>query len=371
MSAEELADLRQWLAEEGNPIETWKKHKRDRRSRNVKPLCLTALRKALKGKTYRGGPETRGAKRKLGPRAIKALNKKRRQLVDKRCGEQEVGWVEVIKKSRVKKVHPTTAKRNLRAAGIPVASRRNREKPHREKDHIKERWEVCGRWRFLPKGFFNTKVDLIMDNKLFEVPTSDGARRFKRKMKVRHQIRTRSEGLEPNYTKPNPKRNRRNLGGLLQVCGGIRNDRIVLWKYIEGKWNGDVAAKIYDEDIRKLFKRLCPEKASPTIVEDNDPTGYKSSKAIAVKKRLKYNIMSLPRSSPDLNPLDFSIWTDIERRMMKTGPKKRRETVHEYKIRLRKTAMTTSRALVRKAVANMHERAVAIYHAKGNHIDLD
>ena len=37
----------------------------------------------LKGVTYRGGPETRGAKKKLGPRAISALDRKRKELADK------------------------------------------------------------------------------------------------------------------------------------------------------------------------------------------------------------------------------------------------------------------------------------------------
>ena len=81
--------------------------------------------------------------------------------------------------------------------------------------------------------------------------------------------------------------------------------------------------------------------------------------------------MSLPRSSPDLNPLDFCIWSNIEGRMMKAGPRKGCEALDQYKVRLRKTAMAKSRALVRKAVANMHERSVAIYKAQGDHIKMD
>ena len=61
---------------------------------------------------------------------------------------------------------------------------------------------------------------------------------------------------------------------------------------------------------------MSPAKASPSILEDNDPTGYKSSKAKAVKKLLKYKIVSLPRYSPDLNPMDFFLWADIEKRML-------------------------------------------------------
>lgn len=178
---------------------------------------------------------------------------------------------------------------------------------------------------------FGTQVDIIIDNKKFEVATNDESRLWQAKSKVRHQIRTRAEGLLTNYTKPNVKRNRRNLGGSVNVCAGISKNRIVLWKYLTGRWNGEAAANIFAVDIKKVFKRNCPDKARPTILEDNDPTGYKSGVAVATKRRLKYNVLSLPRYSPDLNPLDYCIWTDIERRAMKGGPKNGKESVEDYK----------------------------------------
>ena len=144
-------------------------------------------------------------------------------------GEVEVTWRDIIKKARVSHVHPTTAKRSLARAGITVASRRPREKPQRVEEHIAERREACRRWRFLPNNFFSEKVELIIDNKKFEVPTTEAARTWRAKANVRHQIRSRSEGLLPQYTKPNLKRNRKNLGGVLNLCAGVSKDRIVLW----------------------------------------------------------------------------------------------------------------------------------------------
>lgn len=373
LSSEELADLRGWAAEGLVPKEIHKRHSKSRRQQRprLKALCITALRKALRGETHRGGEERRGAKRKLSQRAVQALDAKRRALVDKSAGAREVHWPEVIKKARVKPVHPTTAKRSIQQAGILVASRRNREKPHRKPEHITERYEKCGRWRFLRKAYFAEDCDIVIDNKKFEVPTTDESRTFKAKSKVRFQIRTRAEGLQSNYTKPNQKRNRRNLGGLVNVCAGIRKDRIVLWKYLEGKWNGEAAANIYSGEIKKIFKRVCPGKARPTIVEDNDPTGYKSGKAVAAKRFLKFNVMALPRYSPDLNPLDFCIWADIEKRMLMGGPKNGRENVEAYKVRLRRVAMATSKTLINRALLSMHDRIQAVYDAKGGHIAKD
>lgn len=90
------------------PIELWKLHVKDRERLRLKPLCLRAFRNALKGQTYNTSQETRGRKRKLQPRAVGAVNRKRRELVLKSEGQQEVSWDECVKKSRVK-VHASTA----------------------------------------------------------------------------------------------------------------------------------------------------------------------------------------------------------------------------------------------------------------------
>lgn len=332
-----------------SPEELWKKQKIDRRQHRIKPICLSAFRKLLKGCSYNKSHETRGRKCKLSARAVAALDKKRKELVDKCYGIREVHWPEVIKKARVTQVHQNTAKNALARAGISVATRRNREKPERRQEHIDERMEKCGKWRYLAHDYFSETADLIMDNKGFDIPTTSEARAYKSKQRVRYQIRTRGEGLLPQYTKPNCKRNRRNLGGRLTVCAGISKDRVVLWKYIEGKWNGKAAENIYRHDIAKIFQRRVPHKAAPVIVEDNDPTGYKSSLAVAAKKELGFKVLALPRYSPDLNPLDFFLWNNIEQRMAMNAPSGK-ESVEQYKRRLRKVAMSTSRILIRKTL---------------------
>ena len=77
------------------------------------------------------------------------------------------------------------------------------------------------------------------------------------------------------------------------------------------------------------------------------------------------------RYSPDLNPLDFFLWSDIRRRMTKCDPKNKKESVQEYKKRLRKVAMSTSKVLIHKALANMKKRIAAVYAEKGQHIKID
>ena len=66
--------------------------------------------------------------------------------------------------------------------------------------HCRAEGDLC---KALPanKKYFVEHVDLVLDNKHFDVPTTDAARLYKAKMKVRFQIRTRGEGLMQKYTK--------------------------------------------------------------------------------------------------------------------------------------------------------------------------
>ena len=57
------------------------------------------------------------------------------------------------------------------------------------------------------------------------------------------------------------------------------------------------------------------------LAEDNDPSGYKSGKGNQAKRDLRIKTVEWPRYSPDLNPLDFSFWKQLNRRMDANAPK--------------------------------------------------
>ena len=88
-------------------------HKADRAGRHIQPVCFSAFKKLLNGTTHQGGPEARGRQRKLGMRTVRALDAKRRQLVDRTNGEIEITWADIIKKAHITSVHPTTTRRSL------------------------------------------------------------------------------------------------------------------------------------------------------------------------------------------------------------------------------------------------------------------
>ena len=159
------------------------------------------------------------------------------------------------------------------------------------------------------------------------------------------------------------------MGGYAHVLAGVAGGKIVLWEYYD-RWNGQVAADMYRNQIISTLKRRRGIKDKYLIAEDNDPTGFKSKKGLAAKAEKNIHTVKWPRYSPDLNPLDFSLWDAINEQMDLCAPKGR-ESKEDFKKRLRRVALNLTTAFVRKAVKSMKKRATAIWKARGRHISMD
>ena len=352
------------------PSEIFDKLEAQRRRKATEMVNITVVRRFLNGTTHkRGIAETRGRKRTYSRRNVLTMNAARRAMIKKTKGTQQVKWSGIRQKARVPRAHSTTVARAFSREGMQVKLRRSREKPQRTKAEEKERAELCGKMRRWPLERFTDGIDMIIDNKKFDTPATPEGREHLAKQKVVAQLRTRGEGLQTNYTKPSSKRHRKNTGGAVNVCAGISGCRVVLWEY-HTKWNGSVAAKMYSGPIMKILKNKRGAKLSYLIAEDNDPSGYKSGKGIAAKRACKIKTIAWPRYSPDLMPLDFSLWNDISSRMDKSAPGGR-ESAKAFKARLRRTALRTSTTTVRSAVEAMRSRADQIWKAKGKDIARD
>jgi len=339
-----------------------------RSKKNQKGPDETAVRRFLRGGSHlRGGKETRGRKRIITPTKFRTMEKLRKKLVKDADGEKEITQTQIRRKARVKASNSTIS-RAFKEKGVKW--RPNREKPQRSKEHMKEREQMCTKWKRLPKKYFSKQVDLIIDNKKFDAPASRAARKYLAKQKVRGQMRKRSEGLKKEYTRPNKKKHRINPGSAAHVTAGLSGDQVVLWEEIKGRWNGQKAADMYTGPIKKALEKHRPNKKAWKVLEDNDPSGYSSGKAKKAKKSIKLNTLKLPRYSPDLNPWDFTLWKDILDRMDKSAPLGK-ETVKRFKKRLRLTALRTPKKTVRKAVASMPRKIAQVAAAKGGNIKSD
>ena len=98
---------------------------------------------------------------------------------------------------------------------------------------------------------------------------------------------------------------------------------------------------MYAGPLKTALQKAFPHVRAHRVLEDNDPTGYKSSKGMEAKAASAIMTLDLPHRSPDLNPLDFSLWAEINKRMRnqeKNWPYGKKETRDAYRQRLRRTA---------------------------------
>ena len=134
---------------------------------------------------------------------------------------------------------------------------------------------------------------------------------------------------------------------------------------------------MYKGPLLKAMKKAFPEHAAKKrafwkVLEANDPTGYKSGLAKEAKAEVRIITNDLPKRSPDLNVLDYSLWTEINTRMRaleKMFPKSKKESFDAFKARLRRTALGLPASVVRKAVSGMYKRVRMAVVARGGHME--
>ena len=146
--------------------------------------------------------------------------------------------------------------------------------------------------------------------------------------------------------------------------------QVKLWHYLPNKWNGSVAEEMYRGPIFRALKRYRGDKPNYMVLEDNDPTGYKSNAAKGAKAEMGICPMDYPKHSPDLNPMDYFLWTEVQRRMA-SQPTPNKESLTAFKARLRRTAFAIPEHAIRKAVMGMRDRAKSVIDADGGDIPRD
>jgi hypothetical protein len=107
------------------------------------------------------------------------------------------------------------------------------------------------------------------------------------------------------------------------------------------------------------------------IVEDGDPSGFKSRAAVELKKRLRIHTLDLPAYSPDLQPLDYTLWHQVQGAVEATAERCKIKSAVVYRQVLRSTALKLSPLRVKGALKSMYKRIRAIVAAKGSHISRD
>ncbi len=189
--------------------------------------------------------------------------------------------------------------------------------------------------------------------------------------KARGSYRKRTGGLKKGHVKPRKSQTGGGGGKSILVMAAVIDSKIRAWHEMQS-WGGPRAAEAYKGPLKKALSKAYPRVRNHVVLEDNDPSGYKSGAGIKAKKEAGITTLDLPKRSPDLNVLDYSLWSQITTRMReqeKHWPKDFKESREEYKARLRRTALGLPRSVVGKAVADMERRVRALKEAKGMYFE--
>ena len=254
--------------------------------------------------------------------------------------------------------------------GDGIAYRPPRKKVHITAEDAKIRLKVAKQWVKKPRSFWRKNVRAYMDVKNWPAPLTEGQREKYRQTRIRGHLRTKAEGTEQGFTKPRSEHSWIGIPSIA-ISAAIAKDRVILWHAHDTRWNGGTAAALYKGPLLQALRRTWGPQKKYLIVEDGDRKGYQSGKGKAAKAEAGIRALTLPPRSPSLMPLDYAVWTEVEKTMMKTEPKKGTETKAQFIERLKKAATSLKRGFVSGTIDQFQDRLKGIIEAKGYHPKMD
>jgi hypothetical protein len=214
-------------------------------------------------------------------------------------------------------------------------------------------------------------VHAYIDNKTFPVYLDKAGRSLAAKRVARGAFRAEGEALTKGHVKPRRDSRPRLSTKSVMVSCAVCADKVLMWHVVDGQWNGDAAVTMYKK-LGKALRNHYGDRRSFVILEDNDPSGYKSRKGVAAKADERIRPLEFPKRSPDLNPLDYNIWATVSR-MMRAQEKRMkpsfRETRDQYLARLRRTALSLKQGALTKTIRSMKRRCLCCFQASGRHFE--
>ena len=366
MSADEIRLIKRWTVdEELLPSEIAQRLGRD------KSTITRFLGNKGKRKVRRGQQKgRRGPARLLTDAQVEALEEKLKDMIKKAKGRYEVTALMLKKSGRVK-VSVRVMMERLHERGVYFFAMH--VKPDLTDDDIKDRCAFAERFVERPRGWWALHIDMVIDVKFFPVYLNGKARRHAAQSGTRGVYRIRGQAVTEGYYKPNPKLKYNTGAKGVHVLAGVGNGKVLLWEYIEGRWNGSEAERIYSGPMLKALQTAHPEKTRYRVLEDNDPA-FQCTKAALAKERCKIDKFEIPRHSPQLNLCDYWLWKQVTRQMRKAElkwPEDRKEDRSAYLRRLKHTAQILSVEEVNNAFGSMKRRCQRLLEAtpKGGQIE--
>ena len=337
----------------------------------------SAVYRRMAGDTYaKGGAneaDARGRPSTMPPNVCKVASQQRAMLHKAADNEYLVTWSDVhkatkaklraqgvLKKEGVKMPCPDVLAKAVRAA-TDVRARPGKQRIFLFPEHVRKRLALVKKWVKYPKKFWQKDIHGYIDTKKFVCPRNAKEKKLMRSSKVHHHLRTPAEGKKDMYLLP---KGGRNLTGIpsVEITACVAQDRIIMWHESQKPWNGNQAVNMYKK-LGAALRKFHGRRASYRVVEDGDPKGFQSNKGIQAKKEQKIRSWKLSPRSPGLMPLDYSLWKEIERRVL--AKKISNESMQAYKKRLNLTAKKLPRGQVKKTLLKMKGNIKATLVSKG------
>ena len=286
------------------------------------------------------------------------------KMVDEAGGNHEVTLAMLMRRARLKMSERTVAD-GIHSRGYRF--RNLRSKPILTPDDVKERYAWSKKYRTKSPAWWLRTAHVHLDNHAFKRAATGNGRKLLAKRAVRGVYRTKDRSLRPSVVKPNAKLKAGFPKGILKA-GGVGGGKVLVWETVSGKWCGAKAVKLYTDTVLPAVKGRYGAKRRFCILEDNDPTGNRSTVAMVAKASCKLDVLTLPKRSPDLNVMDYAVWAEVERRLRaqeKRWPDGKRETRAEFERRVDRVAMALPTTFINKSIMDMKRRCERLYAAEG------
>ena len=354
----EVQLLRAWMAE-GKHIKTMA---------NLLQRDETTIRRQLKRMRVKSPRRRVGRPCKLSPKMEAKVVRTAERMIQQAESEWQV-TADMIRKALKLKCCLRVVSNALHRHNVYL--RPMRQKPILTKIDAEQRFAFSEAYRHKPVSFWTDKVHGYMDNKIFPTYLNAKARAYARKLRPRGTYRAPGQGLDRGHVKPR-KDLKQNFGPSVNVSVAISATKVLMCHVVKGPWNKESATDMYENALGPALRTEHPGRRRFLVLEDNDPTGYKCQMAKDAKKALGVSVLEIPKRSPDLNPLDYSFWSEVNaclRRQEAKFQEDYRESRCQFIKRLRRTVLRISPDTLRGMVGNMKRRCELLHQVGGQHFE--
>ena len=380
LSVQELAKLEAMMRKDKTAPEALKALQNARAREGRTGPSRSSVYRFFHGDTYsRQESEARGRPEALTLQALKVIDRIRKRLLCEADSDYLVTWDDICE----------AAKKELRAKGLlgkrqpmwsaravarkmrtklQVGKRPARARIARTEHDERRRHEQAKEWQRYHPSWWEKSIHAYIDNKVFVLARTAKDKKLMRQTRVTYHLRKPSEGSSKGCVVPKTKKMLHGMRSV-DVTAAVAGDKIIMWHVDARPWSGLSAQAMYKK-LGQALRKHWGSKRRYRVVEDGDPKGFQSRVGKAEKDAQHIVSWTLPPRSPDLMPLDFSLWSEIESRVLDADAGAS-ETGRSYEKRLRAVATSLPKAIVSDAVRSMAKRVRLVAEAKGKHISVD